>query len=170
MAEPITNPETQEPTPGAGGEVTFTQAEVDALVAREKAKATAKATKGMPSAEELAAYHAWKDSQQSEQERYDTLKGERDTLSGQLSAAEGERDKLKRELYVMKKGIAGEEAEFVVFKAARMVDDNTTFEQAVDTILSSHQSKPNVSFTAPIGGSPATMTLSERINRELRGR
>lgn len=170
MAEPNTNPEIQEPTPGAGGETTFTQAEVDALVAREKAKATAKATKGMPSAEELAAYHAWKDSQQSEQERYDAMKGERDTLSGQLSAAEGERDQLKRELYVMRKGISGDEAEFVAFKAAKMVDDKTTFEQAVDTILADHQSKPNVSFTAPIGSKPATMTLGERINRELRGR
>lgn len=170
MAEPNTNPDVQEPTPGAGGETTFTQAEVDALVAREKAKATAKATKGMPSAEELAAYHAWKDSQQSEQERYDTLKGERDTLSGKLSTAEGERDQLKRELYVMKKGVSGEEAEFVVFKAAKMVDDKTTFEQAVDALLADHQNKPNVSFTAPIGNKPATMTLGERINRELRGR
>ena len=170
MAEPITNPDVQEPTPGEGGEKTFTQAEVDALISREKARATTKATKGMPSAEELAAYHAWKDSQQSEQERYDTLKGERDTLSGQLSAAEGERDQLKRELYVMKKGVSGEEAEFVVFKAAKMVDDKTTFEQAVDTLLADHQNKPSVSFTAPIGGNPATMTLGERINRELRGR
>ena len=39
MSEPITNPAVQEPTPGNGGEVTFTQAEVDALISKEKARA-----------------------------------------------------------------------------------------------------------------------------------
>ena len=50
-AAPVTEPT----TPTNGGEKTFTQAEVDALVAREKAKATAKATKGMPSEDEMKA-------------------------------------------------------------------------------------------------------------------
>lgn len=169
MAEPITEPNNnQEPTSGTGGEKTFTQAEVDALISKEKAKATAKATKGMPSAEELAAYHAWKDSQQSEQERYDTLKSERDTISTQLSAAEGERDQLRHELYVMQKGVTGEEAEFIAFKAAKLVADDITFEQAVDSILAEH--KPSVNWGAPVGaGAASGMTLSERINRELRG-
>ena len=35
MAEPINNPVVQDPTPGIGGEVTFTQAEVDALISKD---------------------------------------------------------------------------------------------------------------------------------------
>lgn len=171
MAEPNNIPETQESTPDTGGEKTFTQAEVDALIAKEKAKATAKATKGMPSAEELAAYQTWKESQQTEQERYDTLKGERDTLSGKLSTAEGERDQLRHEMYVMRKGVSGEEAEFIVFKASKMVDDNTTFEQAVDSILADRKDKPSFNWTAPVGSGPASgLSLGDRINRQLRGK
>lgn len=170
MAEPITNPEQQDTTPVTGGEKTFTQAEVDAMIAREKAKAAAKATKGMPTAEEMAAYHSWKESQQTEQERYDALKGERDTLSGQLSTAESERDQLKHELYVMKKGFSGEETEFIAFKAAKMVDDKTTFEQAVDALTKDHKPKATFDWSAPVGnGSQSGLSLAERINRELRG-
>ena len=55
MAEPINNPVVQDPTPGTGGEVTFTQAEVDALISKEKARAVAKATKGIPDEAELNA-------------------------------------------------------------------------------------------------------------------
>jgi hypothetical protein len=169
MAEPITNPEGQETTQVESGEKTFTQAEVDALIAKEKAKATAKATKGMPSAEELAAYQTWKDSQQTEQERYDALKGERDTLSGKLSSLEGERDQLRHEMYVLQKGYSGDEAEFIVFKANKMVSEDTTFEQAVDAILADRKDKPHTSLTAPVGRGPASgMSLGERINRQLR--
>lgn len=32
----LNNPGVQDPTPGTGGEVTFTQAEVDALISKEK--------------------------------------------------------------------------------------------------------------------------------------
>ena len=55
MAEPINNPVVQDPTPGTGGEVTFTQAEVDALISKEKARAVAKATKGIPDMERKSA-------------------------------------------------------------------------------------------------------------------
>lgn len=99
MSEPINSPtptpaSAPEPTP----EKTFTQAEVDAMIG----KRLAKAMKGMPSEDELTAFHTWKDGQAGERARWDKLSGERDTLAGKLTAAETERDQLKRDLYVLK--------------------------------------------------------------------
>lgn len=168
MSEPITNPAAQEPTPGAGGEVTFTQAEVDALIAKEKARAVAKATKGMPSEEELTAYRTWQAGQAGEKERWDKLTGERDTLAGKLTTAESERDQLKRELYILKKGVTGEEAEFIAFKAAKMVDDKTTFEQAVDT-LTADRKKTTFDWAAPVGSGSKKTGENDVMNALIRG-
>ncbi len=167
MSEPINNPIGQEPTPGAGGEGTFTQAEVDALVSKEKAKAAAKATKGMPGEEELTAFRTWKDGQQAELEKWNRLQGERDTLSGKLTAVEGERDQLKRELYVLKKGLTGEEAEFIAFKASKMVDDTTTFEAAVDT-LTAERKKTTFNWTAPVGEGSKKDNTNDAMNALIR--
>ena len=168
MSEPITNPAVQEPTPGNGGEVTFTQAEVDALISKEKARAVAKATKGMPSEEELTAYRTWKDGQAGEKDRWDKLTGERDTLAGKLTAAEAERDQLKRDLYLAKKGLTGEEAEFIAFKAGKMVDDKTTFEQAVDA-LTAERKKTTFDWTAPVGGGSSKTGENDVMNALIRG-
>ena len=168
MSEPITNPAAQEPTPGAGGEVTFTQAEVDALIAKEKARAVAKATKGMPSEEELTAYRTWQAGQVGEKERWDKLTGERDTLAGKLTTAESERDQLKRELYVLKKGVTGEEAEFIAFKAAKMVNDKTTFEQAVDA-LTADRKKATFDWAAPVGNGSKKTGENDVMNALIRG-
>ena len=64
MSEPINNPNPNpapvpEPTPAK----TFTQEEVDAMIG----KRLAKAMKGIPSEEEIAAYRAWREGQQTEQ-------------------------------------------------------------------------------------------------------
>ena len=168
MSEPITNPAVQEPTPGTGGELTFTQAELDALISKEKARAISKATKGIPSEEELAAYRSWKDGQVGEKERWDKLTSERDSLSGKLTAAESERDQLKQELYVLKKGLNGEEAEFIAFKAGKMVDDKTTFEQAVDA-LTADRKKTTFDWTAPVGGGNAKAGENDVMNALIRG-
>lgn len=168
MSEPITNPAQQEPTPGSGGEVTFTQAEVDALISKEKARAVAKATKGIPSEEELAAFRAWKDGQPGEQKKLSDLAGERDALSGKLTAAESERDQLRREIYVLKKGFSGEEAEFIAFKAAKLADDKTTFEQAVDE-LAADRRKVAFDWTAPVGGGSAKTGENDVMNALIRG-
>lgn len=168
MSEPITNPAAQEPTPGNGGELTFTQAELDALISKEKARAIAKATKGMPGEEELTAFRTWKDGQAGEKERWDKLTGERDTLTGKLTATEAERDQLKRELYVLKKGLSGEEAEFIAFKAGKMVDDTTTFEQAVDA-LTADRRKATFDWTAPVGGGKPKTGENDVMNALIRG-
>lgn len=168
MSEPITNPAAQEPTPGAGGEVTFTQAEVDALIAKEKARAVAKATKGMPSEDEISAFRSWKESQQNEQERWNNLTKERDESRTALSAAQAELEQLKHEKYVLSKGLSGEEAEFIAFKAAKMVDDKTTFEQAVDT-LTAGRGKTTFDWTAPLGEGGRKSGANDTMNALIRG-
>lgn len=164
MSEPITNT-TPAPAPETTPEKTFTQAEVDTLIG----KRLAKAMKGMPDEAELTAFRSWKESQQTEQERWNALKGERDTLTGKLTAAEGERDQLKRELYVLKKGLTGEEAEFIAFKAAKLVDDKTTFEAAVDSLLEGRQKKTTFDWTAPVGGETKKTDANSAMNALIRG-
>lgn len=163
MSEPINNP-TPAPAPEPAPEKTFTQAEVDSMIG----KRLAKAMKGMPSEEELTAYRTWKDGQAGEKERWDKLTGERDTLSGKLTTAEAERDQLKRELYVLEKGLTGEEAEFIAFKAGKMVDDKTTFEQAVDA-LTADRKKTSFDWTAPVGGGKQKTGENDVMNALIRG-
>lgn len=173
-AAPVTEPT----TPTDGGEKTFTQAEVDALIAREKAKATAKATKGMPSEDEMKAFAAWKESQQSEKERWDNLVKDRDTAQSSLAAAMAKSTEQEHLLFVVGKGYGLEEADYIAYKAGKLVTDDVTFEQAVDQIIKSHTPqqgsqttqtvKVNMGGTmAPSGGAP--QTLNDYINRKLRG-
>ena len=165
MSEPINNPTpTPAPAPEPTPEKTFTQAEVDAMIG----KRLAKAMKGMPSEEELNAYRSWRDGQAGEKERWDKLTGERDTLAGKLTSTESERDQLKRELYVLKKGIMGEEAEFIAFKASKMVDDKTTFEQAVDA-LTADRKKTTFDWTAPVGDGNKKPGANDAMNALIRG-
>ncbi len=107
----------QEPTQGQA-EKTFTQAEVNELVSREKAKAVAKATKGIPTSEEIEGYRTWKETREVEQGTVSALQRERDGYRDKLGAAQAEIEQLKRERYVLSKGLSGDEAEFVIFKEA----------------------------------------------------
>lgn len=179
MAEPNTNPAVQEPTPGAGGEVTFTQAELDALVSKEKARAVAKATKGMPSEKELTAFRAWQESQQTEKERWDNLTKERDTVRTELTAAQAELEQYRREKFLLGKGVAAEDVDYYAFKIGKLVSDATDFETAAEAYLKGHAPKEpdpsagrmRVQMTAPLGGgNPSPMSLNDRINNILRGR
>lgn len=170
MSEPMNNPAAQEPTPGAGSEVTFTQAEVDALVSEEKARAVAKATKGMPSEDELTAFRTWKDSQQTEQDKWNTLTNERDTARSQLSALQTELEQYKREKLLLSKGVSADDVDYYAFKIGKLVTDSVSFEQAAEQFLA--ERKPGtvrVDLSAPVGGSDKTRTANERMNALIRG-
>ena len=160
MSEPINNPTpTPAPAPEPTPAKTFTQEEVDAMIG----KRLAKAMKGMPSEEELTAYRTWKDGQAGEKDRWDKLTGERDTLAGKLTAAEAERD-----LYLAQKGLTGDEAEFIAFKAGKMVSDKVTFEQAVDE-LTADRKKTTFDWTAPVGGGKPKTGENDVMNALIRG-
>ena len=145
-------------------EKTFTQAEVDALIQRRLERERKK----YPGDDELAAFRTWREGQQTERERWNTLTRERDESRTALSAAEAELAQLKREKYVLSRGLTGEEAEFVVFKAAKMVDDKTTFEQAVDQ-LTAGRGKTTFDWTAPLGEGSRKAGANDTMNALIRG-
>lgn len=162
MPEPIVpTPVVEDPTP----ERTFTQAEVDALVSRRLARAM----KGMPSEEELANFRTWQNDQQTHRTTIETLTTERDTARGRVTALETELSQVKQANYVQSKGFSGDDAEFVIFKAAKMVDDKTTFEQAVDKIAEDRKQKPSFDWSAPVGEGTKENTASSVMNALIRG-
>lgn len=165
MSEPNTNqnpnPATQpEPSPAK----TFTQEEVDAMIG----KRLAKAMKGIPSEEEIIAYRTWKDSQQTEQERQAKQAKDLADSEAALTASQAEVEQLKRDNYVLGKGLTGEDAEFIAFKALKMVDDKTTFEQAVDKLTENRQ-KVKFDWTAPAGGGEKKTDTNAAMNNLIRG-
>lgn len=145
-------------------EKTFTQAEVDTLIQ----KRLDRERKKYPNDDELSAFRTWKDSQQTEQEKWNNLTKERDESRTELSSVKAELEQLKREKYVASKGISGEEAEFIAFKAAKMVDDKTTFEQAVDS-LTADRKKTTFDWTAPVGEGTKKNGANAEMNALIRG-
>lgn len=97
-------------------EKSFTQDEVNAIVKERLAKAQ----KGIPSKEELAAYNEWKESQKTQQDKYDELV--------QKSAdKDNEINDLKKENLVLKSGITDkDDVEFIIYKVGKMEGDFET--------------------------------------------
>lgn len=158
MGEPMTNPNNSEPSPAK----TFTQEEVDTMIG----KRLAKAMKGVPSEEELAAYRTWKEGQQTEQQRQAQRDKEFNKAQSDLAAARSELTELKREKYVLSKGLTGDEAEFISFKASRLVNEKTTFEQAVDQ-LTEGMKRPTFDWTASLGGSAGGTKNENAVMNDL---
>ena len=85
-----------------------------------------------------------------------------------MNKSKTELGKLKQEKYVLSKGLTGEEAEFIAFKAGKMVDDKTTFEQAVDA-LTADRKKTSFDWTAPVGGGTQKTGENDVMNALIRG-
>lgn len=145
-------------------EKTFTQADVDTLIQQRLERERKK----YPSEEELAAFNTWKANNQTEQQR--AAQREKDLTKAQtdLAAAQSEVEQLKREKYVLGKGLSGDEAEFISFKAAKMVDNKTTFEQAVDQLTENRQ-KATFDWTAQLGGGEQKNNVNAMMNDLIRG-
>lgn len=91
----------------------FTQDEVNNIVKERLAKAQ----KGIPSKEELAKYNEWKESQKTQEEKYDELVKEGNEKDTTIST-------LKMENEVLKAGITdADEVEFIVYKVGKMEGD-----------------------------------------------
>jgi hypothetical protein len=143
-------------------EKTFTQADVDTIVARRLAKVQ----KGMPDEAELTAFRAWKESQQTEQQRWEALTKERDDAKNDLTAALGKVEQYERERLLLSKGIPAEDVDYYAFKAGKLVSDTKTFEQAADEVINARKPQANnesvrIDFGAPLNGGAPTMTVDE---------
>lgn len=145
-------------------EKTFTQADVDKLIQTRLERERKK----YPSEEEITAYRTWKDSQQTEQERQAKQAKDLADSKAALSASQAEVEQLRRDKYVLSKGLTGEDAEFIAFKATKMVSDKTTFEQAVDA-LTANRKKATFDWTAPAGGGTKENTANQQMNALIRG-
>lgn len=136
MAEDITNPqnpqtETQPvvvtdpvpaPTPASTPQLrTFTQEQLDAIIARERTKAT----KGLFTADQMAA----KDTSIS------NLTTERDNAQAENARLQAELDGLKNEKFLVSKGVPADMVDFYAFKIGKLVTDKKNFEQAADEYL-----------------------------------
>lgn len=171
MAEQTINTlEQQQPeTPAAQPEKTFTQADVDTIVA----KRLAKAQKGMPDEAELTAFRAWKESQQTEQQRMNALTQERDTAKTDLAAALAKVQQYEREKLLLGKGIPAEDVDYYAFKAGQLVSDTKTFEQAADEVIAARKPQKEavrIDFGAPLQGSGGiAKTANDEMNALIRG-
>lgn len=143
---------------------TFTQADVDKLIQTRLERERKK----YPSEEEITAYRTWKDGQQTEQERQAKRDKELADSKSALSAAQSELEQVKRDKYVLSKGLTGDDAEFIAFKALKMVDAKTTFEQAVDKLTENRQ-KVKFDWTAPAGGGDKPNATNAAMNSLIRG-
>lgn len=172
MAEDINqNPVQTEPTTETNNGQTqpegklMTQAEIDTIVARR----VARATRGMPSEEELNAFHDWQRS--NNDTVISNLTNERDTARNDLLSAKAELEALKREKVLLAKGIDKDDIEYYAFKIGKMVDDKTTFEQATDAFLSNNapKSKVTVDLSANLDGANKPNNSNNIMNNLIRG-
>ena len=145
-------------------EKTFTQADVDKMIAARLERERKK----YPSEDEMTAYRSWKESQQTEQEKQAKREKELADSKSALTAAQTEVQQLKREKYVLSKGLTGDEAEFISFKSEKMIDDKTTFEQAVDRLAENRQ-KVKCGWTAPAGNGQEKNNNNAAMNAIIRG-
>lgn len=143
----------------------FTQADLDTALAKERAKA--------PSKEEMDSFRAWKESQQTEQERQKRVLEERDSARQRVNDLETELEQARRERLLLAKGISEDDLDYYAFKIGKMVTDVLPFEKAAEKFLKEHMktgTKAVVSFGGQMpGNAPHTETINERINRQLRG-
>ena len=166
MPEEIAKTPIPAAVPETSAEVTFTQAEVDAMIG----KRLAKAMKGMPGEEELAAFRAWKESQQTETQRWDELTRERDEHKAALIQAQTQLEQYERERLLLSKGVSAEDADYYAFKIGRLVSDDVSFEKAAERFLKEHPpATTKVDFGAPLGASPKQQTPNETMNSLIRG-
>ena len=92
---------------------TFTQEDVNRIVKERLAKAQ----KGIPSKEELAKYNEWKESQKTQQDKYDDLVKNSNEKDHTIS-------NLEKENAVLKAGIIDQdEIEFICYKVGKMDGD-----------------------------------------------
>lgn len=172
MAEVNTNTQTTEPTTTSTStaqepEKTFTQADVDVLIQ----KRLERERKKYPTEEELAAFKTWKESQQTEQERWNALTGERDTARNQLAEVTAQLEQMRREKFLAEKGVPAEDVDYYIFKIAKLVTEDKDFEKAAEEFLKDNPTtKVRVDTSASLnGGKATTATANESMNALIRG-
>lgn len=143
--EQQTNGDNQQPTEQQSNQQhephqdkTFTQEDVNNLIAKEKKKATEKLLKELGiedfenAKEGLQKFKEWQESQKTEQEKQaellQTLEKEKNTLAE-------ENNNLKTQLAALKAGVKVESVEDVVVLAQKYVSDEVDIDKAIQQVL-----------------------------------
>lgn len=162
-----TNVQSTESTTATEQEKTFTQADVDTLIE----KRLARERKKYPSEDEMKSFRDWKESQQTEKDRWDALTKERDTARTDLASVQSELEQLKREKILVSKGVPAEDVDYYAFKIGKLVTENITFEKAAEEFLKENNpARVRVDMTAQVGSGKLTAkTGNEAMNALIRG-
>ena len=164
--EPETNPQ-QQPAPAAPQQQpeqapalrTFTQEQLDAIIARERTKAT----KGWFSKEQMDA----KDSTIA------TLTTERDAANADKAKLQAELDGYKNEKFLVSKGVPADMVDFYAFKIGKLVTKDKTFEQAAEEYIKDNPPSGTVRMSTGggiSGGGETKPDLNATMNAIIRGR
>lgn len=161
---PDNGPETQPE------EKIFTKAEFDKAMDKAVGDRLAGIMKKMPKEEELTAFRSWKESQQTEKERWDSLSKERDEAATALSAAQAELEQYKRERLLLQKGVPADDVDYYAYKIGKLVTDSLPFEKAAEEYLKEKNlGAVTVDTAAPLSGGKTPPTPNESMNSLIRG-
>lgn len=139
-------------------EKTFTQAEVDALIARRLERER----KRHPEGEELEAFRAWREQRQAERERLEALERERDEARREL-------ERLRREETLLGLGVPREELDYGLFRLGKLTEEGLDPQEAAERIAREWgQAKVRLDLGARLGGS-APADVNSRMNALIRG-
>lgn len=137
---------------------TFTQEQLDAIIARERSKAT----KGWFTAEQMAA----KDTSIS------SLTTERDNARSDLAKLQEQLDALQHEKYLAGKGVPSDMLEFYAFKIDKLVGDGKNFQQAAEEYIKDNPPAGTVRMSTGggvSGGSHQPPSSNDVMNALIRG-
>lgn len=148
-------------------EKTFTQEELNRTIE----KRLERERKKYPSTEELEQFKQWKESQQTQAEKWENLQKERNTFEAQLLEAQKEVTQMKQERYLLSQGIAMEDVDYYAYKIAKTMQDGDDFETAAKKYLTENQKKQNtiVNFGLNTSNQGKSFSFGEQINKQLRG-
>ena len=148
----------QQEQPANLGLRTFTQEQLDAIIARERTKAT----KGWFTAEQMQAKDA----------SITTLTTERDNARAENAKLQEQIDTYNHEKFLSGKGVPADMLEFYAFKIGKLVDDKKNFEQAAEEYLKENPpaGTVRVSTGGSVGGSNETKPdMNATMNAIIRG-
>ena len=138
---------------------TFTQEQLDAIIARERSKAT----KGWFSAEAMAA----KDNSIT------TLTSERDAAKAENAKLKAELDGYKNQKFLAEKGVPADMLEFYAFKIGKLVSDDKPFNKAAEEYLKDNPPAGTVRMSTGggvnQGGGSQSQKPNDIMNALIRG-
>ena len=158
-----TTAQQENPTP-TEEEKKFSQAEVDDLIS----KRLARERKKYPTDEELDDWRNWKETRQQGEEASAKAARELNDYKTKYDHAIRELEQARNEMYLLAKGVPGEDVDYYAYKISKLTNEETTFEQAAQKYLEEkHIGGMKVSTGVQVTGS-AAKSENDVINDALR--